>query len=67
MCLSTVYWNSVNERQQLIKDITRIEVDGDGLWLIDLFGERRFIEARIKFIDFMDGQCLVLENRYPVG
>jgi hypothetical protein len=30
MCLSTVYMNSGNEQQEIMKDIARIEAEGQG-------------------------------------
>jgi len=60
MCLSIVYLNAVEENAALMKDVARIEADGHGFWLIDLFGERRFIEARIRTINLTDGHCVMV-------
>jgi len=65
MCLSTVYMNSANEQNQIMKDIARIEAEGQGFWFINLFGERRFIEGSIQTIDLLDGQFVMLENDKP--
>ena len=62
MCLSTVYINSANEQNQIMKDVARIEAEGQGFWFINLFGERRFIEGSIQTIDLLDGQFVMLEN-----
>jgi len=62
MCLSTVYLNSVEESAALMKDVARIEAEGRGFWLVDLFGERRFIEGRIKTINLLDGQCVLVSD-----
>jgi predicted RNA-binding protein len=62
MCLSTVYLNSVEENAALMKDVARIEADGRGFWLIDLFRERRFVEGRIQTINLMDGQCVMVSE-----
>jgi len=43
MCLSTVYMKSGNEQKEIMKDIARIEAEGQGFWFINLFGEKRFI------------------------
>jgi hypothetical protein len=37
------------------KDVARIEAEGQGFWLINLFGERKFIEGTIQTINLMDG------------
>ena len=60
MCLSTVYMDSGNAKEEIMKDVARIEAEGKGFWLIDLFGEREFIEGRIQTIDLMDEHFVVL-------
>ena len=60
MCLSTVYLDSVEKNAALMKDVARIEADGRGFWLIDLFGQRRFVEGRIQTINLLDGQCVMV-------
>ncbi len=62
MCLSTVYMNSGNEQKEIMKDVARIEADGRGFWLINLFGERTFIEGTIQTINLMDGHFVMLES-----
>jgi predicted RNA-binding protein len=62
MCLSTVYLNAVEANAALMKDVARIEADGRGFWLIDLFGERRFVEGRIQTINLLDGQCVMVSE-----
>ena len=62
MCLSTVYMNSGNEQKEIMKDIARIEAEGQGFWFINLFGERKFIEGRIETVDLMDGHFILVNN-----
>ena len=63
MCLSTVYMESGNEQKEVMKDVARIEAEGQGFWLINLFGERTFIEGTIQIINLMDGHFVMLENK----
>lgn len=42
-----------------MKDVALIEADGDGFWLTDLFGERRFVAGKITSLDLTNGQCLM--------
>jgi predicted RNA-binding protein len=65
MCLTTVYLNSVEAEKRLMKEVALIEADGDGFWLIDLFGERRFVAGEIKSLDLTNGQCLMLGKPDP--
>jgi predicted RNA-binding protein len=65
MCLSTVYMNSRDEQNKIMKDVARIEAEGQGFWFINLFGEKRFIEGSIQTIDLLDGQFVMLEKDKP--
>ncbi|RZB37678.1 MAG: hypothetical protein SRB2_00780 [Desulfobacteraceae bacterium Eth-SRB2] len=65
MCLSTVYMSSGNKQNQIMKDVARIEAEGQGFWFINLFGEKRFIEGSIQTIDLLDGQFVMLEKDKP--
>ena len=42
MCLSTAYMNSGNEQNEIMKDIDRLEAEGQGFWLINLFARDCF-------------------------
>ena len=59
MCLSTAYMNSGNEQKEIMKDIARIEADGHGFWLINLFGEKKFVEGSIQSADLLDGRFIL--------
>lgn len=61
MCLSTIY-RVGNEENKLVKDVARIEAEGDGLWAVDLFGERTFIQGRIRTVDLMNGSVMIDEG-----
>jgi len=62
MCLSTVYMNSGNKQKEIMKDVARIEAEGQGFWLINLFGEREFIEGSIETVDLMDEHFVMLRE-----
>ena len=64
MCLSTVYMNSGDEQSEIMKDVAQIEAEGRGFWLINLFGEKKFIKGDIQTVDLVDGH-LVMLNRNP--
>ncbi len=59
MCLSTVYMHSGNEQKEIMKDIARIEAEGQGFWLINLFGEKKFVEGSIQSADLLDGRFVL--------
>jgi predicted RNA-binding protein len=62
MCLSTVYIDSGNEQKEIMKDVARIEAEGKGFWLINLFGEKTFIEGKIQTVNLTDGSFIMLRK-----
>ena len=60
MCLSTVYMNSGDEQKEIMKDVAKIEAENQGYWVINLFGEKKFVEGTIESIDLIDGVLTVL-------
>ena len=65
MCLSTVYVETGDKQKEIMKDVAQIESEGKGFWLINLFGEKTFIEGSIKAINLMDGYSIMLEDKEP--
>ena len=62
MCLSTVYMNSGSDRTEIMKDVTRLEAEGKGFWLVGLLGGKKFIEGRIQTVDLIDDHFILLEK-----
>jgi predicted RNA-binding protein len=63
MCLSTVYMDSGNEHVEIMKDVARIEAEGQGFWLINLFGERTFVEGKMQTVNLTDGHFVTLRKQ----
>lgn len=63
MCLSTVYVDSGDEQKEIMADVAQIEAEGQGFWLINLFGEKTFVEGTVKNINLVDGHFVLLENQ----
>jgi predicted RNA-binding protein len=57
--------NSGNEQKEIMKDVARIEAEGQGFWFIDLFGEKKFFEGRIETVDLMDGHFVLVKIEEP--
>jgi predicted RNA-binding protein len=62
MCLSTVYLDSGTEKMEIMKDVARLEAEGQGFWLINLFGERTFVEGKIQTVNLTDGHFIMLRK-----
>lgn len=62
MCLSTVYIDSDTGREEVMRDVAEMEAEAKGFFLVNLFGERRFVKGRIKSIDFVDEHTVVMDK-----
>jgi len=62
MSLGTVYMDSGNGQKEIMKDIAKVEPEGKGFWLVNLFGDRNFVEGTIQRINFAGGCFVTLES-----
>jgi len=62
MCLSTVYVDSDTGKEVFMRDVAEMEAEGDGFFLVTLFGERRFIKGSIRRVDFVDEHTVEMEQ-----
>ncbi len=62
MCLSTAYVYDGNEKKEIMRDVARIEAEQGGVWLIDFFGKKIFVEAAIQTVDLVDEHFVALKN-----
>jgi predicted RNA-binding protein len=62
MCLSTVCMDTGDRQKEIMRDVARIEAEGRGFWLINLFGKRTFIEGSIQSIDLVDENQVMLTD-----
>jgi predicted RNA-binding protein len=62
MCLSTVYILSSPGKEEIMRDVAEMEAEGKGFFLVNLFGERRFVKVSIKRADFVDEHTLEMKR-----
>lgn len=62
MCLSTVYIRSGGRQEELMEDVARMKAKDEGFVLINLFGEQKFVQGKIKSLDFIDNHSVVIEK-----
>lgn len=63
MCLSTVYMSSKENSKEIMKDVAQVLADGKGFWIIDLLGEKRFVNGVIESIDLMDNYMVLRSEK----
>lgn len=62
MCLSTVYMEKNGIVETVMQDVSHMVSKNDGLLLTGMFGDEKFIEGRLKSIDFLDGESILIES-----
>ena len=66
MCLSTVYIQTKGQRQKVMQDVAKMESNNEGYLLIGLLGDQKFINGRIKRVDFVDDHIVLIEENQDV-
>jgi predicted RNA-binding protein len=62
MCIATVYVDINGELKEAMRDVIRIEA-GDGRFqLVNLLGEEKYLEGKLKRIDFWEEHAVVIEQ-----
>jgi len=62
MCIATVYIDSGGQREEAMREVARLEAEGSGFRLISLLGEEKYLEGRLKSIDFLEGHSVLIEQ-----
>ena len=62
MCLSTVYISSNTGKEDIMQDVAEMEAEGEGFFLVNLIGEKRFVKGSIKRVDFVDEHTVEMER-----
>jgi predicted RNA-binding protein len=48
--------------ETVMQDVSHMVSKNDGLLLTGMFGDEKFIEGRLKSIDFLDGKSVLIES-----
>jgi predicted RNA-binding protein len=59
MCETSAYLVEGAEPRLLMENVDRIEPDGERLRLVNIFGEQKFIKARIRAVNLMESKVLL--------
>ena len=60
MCESKVFLLRDGEREKVMDDVVRMEVEADGVRVFDIIGNEKFVEgARVSFADLLGHQILL--------
>ncbi len=59
MCEVSAYLLGEPEQRLLMENVDTIEPEGEGLRLVSIFGEQKFIRARIRAVSLADNKVLL--------
>ena len=62
MCLSTVYEIVDGQRIEVMRDVSRLQANGDGFMVTDLFGRSDYIQGRIQYLNLVEEHIVVIEK-----
>ena len=61
MCLAKAYLTGDGKQELVLEDVAFLGIEGTKLFLVNLFGEQKEIEATLKEVNFQRSS-IVLEN-----
>lgn len=61
VCLSNVFYiDSDGQQEEVMRDVAQMEAHNNGFLLVGLLGEQKFVQGKVKSIDFVDKHSVVL-------
>lgn len=62
MCIATVYLDTGSGLEEAMQDVVYIEAEDSRFRLINLIGEEKYLEGKLKRIDFWQEHSVVIEK-----
>jgi len=62
MCEANAYLIENNDEKLIMEAVDTVEPEGDGLRLISIFGDQKFIKARIHALSLVDHKVFLKEE-----
>jgi predicted RNA-binding protein len=66
MCIATVYLDTGGELEEAMQDVIYIEAEKSRFRLVNLVGEEKYLEGRLRRIDFWEKHSVVIEQDQQV-
>ncbi|MEJ2586218.1 MAG: CooT family nickel-binding protein [Deltaproteobacteria bacterium] len=58
MCEAHAYLKRENEEEKIMESVDLVEVEGDSVRLVNIFGEQKSLTARLTRYDSTDGKIV---------
>ena len=62
MCEANAYLVDGEEKKLIMEAVDTVEPDGEGIRLISIFGDQKFINARIHSLSLVDHNIFLVEE-----
>ena len=62
MCEAKAYLLEGNERKLIMEAVDTIEPQEDGIKLVNIFGEQKFLNARIHSLSLVDNKVYLMQG-----
>jgi predicted RNA-binding protein len=62
MCEANAYLIEDSETRLLMENVETVEPEGDGLRLVNIFGEQKFLRARIQSLSLVENKVYLIRN-----
>jgi predicted RNA-binding protein len=59
MCEANAYLVQADKEELIMEAVDKVEPDGQGLRLVNIFGEQKFLNARIQALSLVDHKILL--------
>jgi predicted RNA-binding protein len=53
MCEATVYLTEDGQEKKIMRDVMLVQPEGDAYLLVNLLGEQKLVQGKVKKIDFL--------------
>ena len=62
MCIATVYLDTGGKLEEAMQDVVYIEAENSRFRLVNLVGEEKYLDGKLKRIDFWEEHAVVIEQ-----
>jgi predicted RNA-binding protein len=62
MCIATVYVDIDVELKEAMRDVIHIEAENSRFQLVNLLGEEKYLEGKLKRINFWEEHSVIIEQ-----
>lgn len=60
MCEAKVFFEKEGKLEEFMENVITIKPENDKLLLIDLFGDQKFVDARVKEIKLLEHKVILI-------